>query len=685
MFPGIINCTSMDWFHEWPKDALIDVANRFVADIDVPTQELKEAIAEHMSFVHLSIGEANIAFKEAERRHNYTTPTSYLELINFYKALLGVKQGKINQQMGSLEQGLETMAQTTEQVEGLQVELEAAMKVVAVEKEKTDELIEIVGKETEAAEAEEAIATETAAITAEAKANAEAEKEAANKELAEAIPAMEAAKEAVNCLTKNSVQEMKSLGSPPAAVLDVAKALLMVLKKEKKNYAWNQAQKLMGNPGAFLVDVQNYNANEIEEWILKGLEPILATEGFNQKDMEKKSVAASYLCAWLVNIVKYNSIYKKVKPLMDAAEAAEALAKQKQEEQAVVDERVRVVKEKVAELNTQLDEAKAKKQAVEDDAQAKQDKLDLAQRLVNGLADENTRWKNNVANLKQEKLSTIGDAILAAAFVSYIGPFTSKFRKDLWSEQWMTDINQRKIPITEGVDPLDVLATKSDQAGWNNEGLPADRMSLENASIITSCKRYPLMIDPQLQGQKWIKGREGNEMTIIQLNQKNALKKVEQAVNSGAVLMIDSLSEEIDAVLDPLLSRQIQKKGKGYSVKLGAEDIDYDPNFRLYLQTKLINPHFKPETAAQCTIINFIVTESGLEDQLLAMVVRVEKSDLEQEKDELVNRQNEFQITLAKLEAQLLENLSAADPATILDNKELVISLEVTKKTSSDI
>jgi dynein heavy chain len=53
------------------------------------------------------------------------------------------------------------------------------------------------------------------------------------------------------------------------------------------------------------------------------------------------------------------------------------------------------------------------------------------------------------------------------------------------------------------------------------------------------------------------------------------------------------------------------------------------PSFKLYLYTKLINPHYKPETAAQCTIINFIVTEGGLEDQLLAMVVRVEKPDLE--------------------------------------------------------
>lgn len=80
---------------------------------------------------------------------------------------------------------------------------------------------------------------------------------------------------------------------------------------------------------------------------------------------------------------------------------------------------------------------------------------------------------------------------------------------------WLNDIKNRGIPYTEGVDPLYVLATESDQAIWKTQGLPADRVSLENASVVTSCKRYPLMIDPQLQGIKWIKGKEGNEMQII--------------------------------------------------------------------------------------------------------------------------------------------------------------------------
>lgn len=82
--------------------------------------------------------------------------------------------------------------------------------------------------------------------------------------------------------------------------------------------------------------------------------------------------------------------------------------------------------------------------------------------------------------------------------------------------------------------------------------------------------------------------------------------------------------------------------------------MDYDPNFRLILQTKLANPHYKPEMQAQTTIINFTVTRDGLEEQLLGEVVKVERPDLESTKSELTTQQNTFKITLKALEDDLL-------------------------------
>merc|ERR1712100_397673 len=203
--------------------------------------------------------------------------------------------------------------------------------------------------------------------------------------------------------------------------------------------------------------------------------------------MMKKSQAAAYLAGWVINIVKYNTIYKKVKPLMEYAEAAEKLANEKQAELAVVLEKVRVIVEKVDALKVQLQEAVDKKDAVEADANALQLNLSLANRLVNGLADEKIRWTKNVDTFEKEKLTMIGDALLSAAFVSYIGPFNAGFRSDLWATQWMEDIKAKTIPFTEGVDPLFVLSTAASQAVWKTEGLPDDRFSVENAAIVCPC------------------------------------------------------------------------------------------------------------------------------------------------------------------------------------------------------
>lgn len=211
----------------------------------------------------------------------------------------------------------------------------------------------------------------------------------------------------------------------------------------------------------------------------------------------------------------------KVKPLQEAASTAQQTADAKQAELAVAEEKKKTAEDKVSALNIQLGEAEAQKKRVEDEAQALQDQLDLANRLVGGLADENTRWAANVVQYSEEKLTMIGDALVSAAFVSYIGPFSYSFRARLWRDNWLPDIQDRKIPVTGGIDPLAVLATPAEQAGWKGEGLPADRVSLENAAVVVSCNRYPLLIDPQLQGQKWIKGRIGPDMVVIQLSQKS--------------------------------------------------------------------------------------------------------------------------------------------------------------------
>ena len=125
----------------------------------------------------------------------------------------------------------------------------------------------------------------------------------------------------------------------------------------------------MNNPKKFIDDIQQFDGDNIDDWKLTSLAPILAEPFFNFEIMKGKSIAAAYLCGWIVNIVRYNSIYKKVKPLKDAAQAAQDLATMKQEELAIVIEKVRLINEKVDALKQQLQNAVDDKQKVEDEAQ----------------------------------------------------------------------------------------------------------------------------------------------------------------------------------------------------------------------------------------------------------------------------------------------------------------------------
>lgn len=83
---------------------------------------------------------------------------------------------------------------------------------------------------------------------------------------------------------------------------------------------------------------------------------------------------------------------------------------------------------------------------------------------------------------------------------------------------WLPDIINKKIPITGGITPLQILTTESKMAQWKNEGLPADQMSLENAAVITSASRWPLIIDPQLQGSIWLRGSLGENLLVLNPN-----------------------------------------------------------------------------------------------------------------------------------------------------------------------
>ena len=104
---------------------------------------------------------------------------------------------------------------------------------------------------------------------------------------------------------------------------------------------------------------------------------------------------------------------------------------------------------------------------------------------------------------------------------------------------------------------------------------------------------------------------------------------------------------------------------------------------RLYLHTKLSNPHYPPEIQAETTLINFTVTQAGLSDQLNVLVLGKERADLSEMSEVLVKQQTGFKIKMGELEDEILDRLANAE-GDITEDVELIEGLEETKRISTD-
>jgi dynein heavy chain len=173
---------------------------------------------------------------------------------------------------------------------------------------------------------------------------------------------------------------------------------------------------------------------------------------------------------------------------------------------------------KVAELMAALKILQDTFQAVMDDKEAAEaeaakcaSKLDLAQRLVNALGSESTRWAQCIVDLDKSIELVTGDVLLASAFVSYVGPFNKKVREEIIHKKFVPFFGQQNIMISEGANVLDTLVTPAMVATWAGEKLPSDQVSVENGAIFSNSERYSLLIDPQLQGIVWLRERSKND------------------------------------------------------------------------------------------------------------------------------------------------------------------------------
>ncbi|TSK77048.1 Dynein heavy chain 2, axonemal [Bagarius yarrelli] len=421
----------------------------------------------------------------------------------------------------------------------------------------------------------------------------------AQRDLDEALPALEEAMKALESLNKKDMTEIKSYGRPPALVETVMQAVMILRGCEP---TWAEAKRQLGKKQG---EKKMHRFSKIGQYCTQ--------PDFQPEIIGRVSLAAKSLCMWVRAMEVYGRIYRVVEPKRARLEGA----------------------------MTQL----AEKQASLAEAQAK-------------LRED----------LEKDMSYLVGDCLLAAAFLSYMGPFLSNYRDELLTSIWIKRFRELDVPCSPGFSFAVFLSKATAVREWNIQGLPSDAFSTENGVIVTRGNRWPLMVDPQGQALKWIKNMESKRgLKLIDLQMPDFLRVLENAVQFGSPVLLQNVQEDLDPSLAPILNKSLTSLGGRLLMKLGDKEVEYNPDFRFYITTKLSNPHYTPEISSKTTIVNFAV-----------------KEQLEEQKDSLVINIASGKRKLQELEDEILRLLNEAT-GSLLDDVQLVNTLQTSKVTATEV
>lgn len=711
-FPGIIAGCSIDWFLAWPKEALVAVSEGYVANMTLDCNpKVKKELIVHMGMVHKIVTDSCEDYFQQMRRHVYQTPKSFLSFLSDYSAMYAMKCSEIVVKANRVEIGLEKLKSGAKDVEKMKVVLAQEEIKLKQSEEATNFMLSKLEVSSMGAKKEaDAVAKIKEACQIDAQRIA-GEKSDAEEDLAKAQPFLDEAERAVGSIKPNDLNELKKLGKPsdiiklifdcvcllkmgPLSKVEPTEVTLGVAK-DKKTFtflkdSYKMVQVGMLSDTRFLQTIMQFSKVEkdfINDETVEFMAPYLELEGFTPLTARNASRAAEGLCTWCRAMADYHEASKIVKPKLEALHLAEAKLQDAERELFKAEMRLKACQDVLAGLQADFDKQIATKRAIEENAANTRKRMEQATSLISRLGGERQRWTNDRDEFANTKQRLVGDVALACAFVAYCGPFNQDFREYLIHSKLTTDLRERKIPLSNNLDLTDFLADIGTIGDWNLAGLPTDPLSIQNGILVTRSTRYPLLIDPQGQAINWICNHEESHMPhfgVTSFSNNRFRDQIEYCLSEGKTLIITGVEQELDPMLTPVLEKQVVTKAKSKYITLSGKVCDFNDDFMLYLVTRLPNPHFSPEDQSKCTIVDFTVTQKGLEEQLLGRVIQREQRSLEESLKNVLEEVTGNTKALVRLDQLLLERLTE-NTGNLLDDEELIIVLADTKSKSSDV
>ncbi|KAG1714031.1 Dynein heavy chain 3, axonemal [Nymphon striatum] len=439
-YPSLVSCSQIIWFPDWPKTAFDAVTEDSFKEFQL-TDDAMKGVNTTCQKIHQDVKKVSENLFESTNYDNTVDPSLYLELMSTIRKLLLKKREELSTERQRYIAGLEKLQFAEDQVLVMQSELSVLQPQLKSTSDETEKLMIQIEKNTIDVEGKkEIVAADEAAIN-NAAAAAQRMKDECEADLTQAAPALESAVVALNTLKQSDITLVKSMKNPPAGVKLVMEAICIIkgIKPLRKPHPsaigifvydyWPPSLKMLSDM-KFLDNLRTFDRENIPPDIMKIIrEKYTNNPDFDPAVIKTISLACEGLCTWVKAIDIFDRVVKVVGPKKLKLVEAESELSNQMEFLKKKRNYLNSITDKLQALNDEFSAMTRKKKDLEESINTCSEKLSRAEILINGLGGEKERWNSISKSLKTSYDNALGDVLISAAMVVYLGPFPTNYRQ----------------------------------------------------------------------------------------------------------------------------------------------------------------------------------------------------------------------------------------------------------------
>ncbi|KAK0418155.1 hypothetical protein QR680_013403 [Steinernema hermaphroditum] len=582
----------------------------------------------------------------------------FLDFLVTFAYLAARKRNSLNVLDKRYKSGVERLTKADAQMTFLQGELARLKPELVQTSLETTILMSTIEKETMELENVKEVVAANEHKANEAATKAQALKVECEREVAEAIPALEAAIEALNVMNPSDISSLKTMRFPPRGVRLVVEAVCILLgERPVRGYDengkafldyWPKGQKMLSDIH-FMSRIRTFPRDSIPTHTMRTIRRnYLSRPEFDADNMKAVSLAAEGLCLWIRALDVYNTISKVVEPKKERLRRAELQVKQHLK---LLDNRrkaLQEVTERLQKLSDSFSQMSQRKQDLSTQILNCQVKMGRAEKLVGALGGERERWNGRIEELGEEYLVHTENTLTAAFLIEYLQRSGRRIEE---------------FGISTHFDILDIVE--------HTFALPSKSclMVAENAAILEYSRKIPFVGDPYDLLPLYLPDKN-----VVSLDSKDPrlVDKTLTSLYKGNIVVVDEITDDVHVRF-----RQ-RHEAMGKILLVNGTEHKIPSTASLILRTRL--PRFKVD-GSYCAV-HLDLDEQMFKDHLAELILCENHENLVTQKNLLSSTIDQMKKELAVMEEEILDVVASSND---LDNDRAVDLLARSRELSSSV